>query len=70
MVEYLHTGNLVDMLSSNPWGAVPEEEAYVTGNNDGDGWNPLLSSPPEDFSVSLYLESDPTKTLIVVAVPR
>lgn len=74
-VEYLHTGNLVDVLSSNPWeAAAGEEENFDSaGNTKGGGsgdTNPLLTPPPEDLSVSLHLENDPANTLVVVAVPR
>lgn len=73
VVEYFHTGNLVDVLSSYPWAAAVEEESYDTGNKNGGGLgdtNPLLTSPPEDLSVSLYLENEPKNILVVVTVPR
>lgn len=68
-VEYFHTGNLVDPLSALPWKATAKEE-----RNDADGTedikNPLFLPPPEELSVSLYLEGDPEEATVVLAVPR
>ncbi|CAM9184652.1 unnamed protein product [Ectocarpus sp. 12 AP-2014] len=73
MVQYFHTGHLADVLSSFPWTAPSGGERHDNkGAENGDGStvsNPLFDSPPEEVSVSLFLESDP-ETLVVVAVPR
>lgn len=75
-VEYFHTAHLADVLSSSPWtepsggdsrdnkGAYHGDDSKVSKVS-----NSLFDSPPEEVSVSLYLESDP-ETVVVVAVPR
>ncbi|CAM9959026.1 unnamed protein product [Ectocarpus sp. 13 AM-2016] len=74
MVEYFHTGHLADVLSSSPWTAPSGGESRDSkGEHRCDGSNlstPLFDSPAEEISVSLYLESDPDETFVVVAVPR
>lgn len=73
VVEYFHTGNLVDVLSPYPWATAVKEKNHEIGINRGGGsgnTNPLLTSPPEDLAVSLYLESEPANTLVEVTVPR
>ncbi|CAB1099187.1 unnamed protein product [Ectocarpus sp. CCAP 1310/34] len=74
MVEYFHTGHLADILSSSPWVAPSGGESRDNkGKHKSDGSkvsNPLFDSPPEEISVTLYLESDPDETFVVVAVPR
>ncbi|CAM9686307.1 unnamed protein product [Ectocarpus fasciculatus] len=74
MVEYFHTGHLADVLSSSPWTAPSGGESRDNkGADNGDrskASNMLFDSPPEEISVSLYLESDPDGTVVVVAVPR
>lgn len=73
MVEYFHTGNLGDVLSSSPW-KVDVEDAHDNalderGDEQG-GTDPLFDPPPDELSVSLYSKSDPKTTLAVVTVPR
>lgn len=68
-VEYFHTGNLADVLSSSPWTAPAEGQRGDAGMENGGG-NPLFVPPPEELSVSLYLESDPDHTVLVLAIPR
>ncbi|CAM9892349.1 unnamed protein product, partial [Ectocarpus fasciculatus] len=74
MVDYFHTGHLADVLSSSPWTTPSGGESRDNkGADNGDGSkvsNPLFHSPPEEISVSLFLESDPDETVVVVAVPR
>ena len=60
-VEYFHTGNGADVYSS--W----EEEH---GQQGGESRSRLLDPPPEDISVSLYLESAPETIRTTVTVPR
>lgn len=73
-VEYFHTGNGADVLSSSPWTEATAAEEHVdAGEKRGDGLGgtiPLLVPPPEELSVSLYLEDDPNEIVAVVAVPR
>eukprot|EP00752_Nemacystus_decipiens_P004608 g4207.t1 len=73
VVEYFHTGNLVDVLSSSPWTVDAESKHDDARREKGEherDTSPLFDPPPEDISVSLYVDSDPENTDFVVTVPR
>lgn len=73
VVEYFHTGNLVDALSSSHWKEAAEAKHDDARDENGDDQrytNPIFDSPPKELSVSLYAESDPENSLAVVNVPR
>ena len=69
VAEYFHTGNLVDVLSSSAWEVDAESKYDESKGHEGDT-SSLFDSPPEEISVSLYVESDPENSAFVVKVPR
>ena len=73
VAEYFHTGNLNDVLSSSPWKVADESEhddaPGEEGGDQGDA-SSIFDSPPEEISVSLYVDSDPENTSSVFSVPR
>ncbi|CAN0191442.1 unnamed protein product, partial [Ectocarpus fasciculatus] len=72
-VEYHHTGHLADVLSSS-W--AEQERGFVSGSgadSGGSGPGPgglLFDPPPEEISVSVYVETAPDAAEVVMAVPR
>ncbi|CAN0391060.1 unnamed protein product [Ectocarpus sp. 12 AP-2014] len=70
-VEYHHTGHLADVLSSS-W--AEQERGFVSGSGAGSGESGpgglLFDPPPEEISVSVYVETAPDAAAAVVAVPR
>ncbi|CAN0449180.1 unnamed protein product, partial [Ectocarpus sp. 8 AP-2014] len=70
-VEYHHTGHLADVLSSS-W--AEQERGFVSGSGAGSG-EPgpsglLFDPPPEEISVSVYVETAPDAASAVMSVPR
>lgn len=70
-VEYHHTGHLADVLSSS-W--AEQERGFVSGSGAGSGESGpgglLFDPPPEEISVSVYVETAPDAAAAVMAVPR
>ena len=73
VVEYFHIGNLKDVLSSSSWGVADESKLDDAPGEEGSyqGYeSSIFDSPPEEISVSLYVNSDPENTASVFTVPR
>lgn len=70
-IEYFHTGNGADVLLPSPWAAAMAAEQGVDSRRGGLGSTDLpFVAPPDELSVSIFLEDDPDEIVATVAVPR